>query len=214
MAKLTKEDELKRQALMWKYEHAAAEGYRLVAGVDEAGRGPLAGPVFAAAVILKEGAVIDGINDSKKLSEKKREELFEKIKENAVAYSVYSADEKTIDDVNILNATYMAMNGAVDGLAVMPDFVLIDGNSIKNMQTPHRTVVKGDAKSISIAAASILAKVSRDRFMAEMAEKYPEYGFEKHKGYGTKAHNEAILKYGPSPIHRRTFLKKLLGDKI
>ncbi len=214
LAKLTKEDELKRQALMWKYEHAAAEGYRLVAGVDEAGRGPLAGPVFAAAVILKEGAVIDGINDSKKLSEKKREELFEKIKENAVAYSVYSADEKTIDDVNILNATYMAMNGAVDGLAVMPDFVLIDGNSIKNMQTPHRTVVKGDAKSISIAAASILAKVSRDRFMAEMAEKYPEYGFEKHKGYGTKAHNEAILKYGPSPIHRRTFLKKLLGDKI
>lgn len=214
LAKLTKEDELKRQALMWKYEQAAAEGYRLVAGVDEAGRGPLAGPVFAAAVILKEGAVIDGINDSKKLSEKKREELFEKIKENAVAYSVYSADEKTIDDVNILNATYMAMNGAVDGLAVMPDFVLIDGNSIKNMQTPHRTVVKGDAKSISIAAASILAKVSRDRFMAEMAEKYPEYGFEKHKGYGTKAHNEAILKYGPSPIHRRTFLKKLLGDKI
>ncbi len=215
LAKLTKEDELKRQALMWKYEHAAAaEGYRLVAGVDEAGRGPLAGPVFAAAVILKEGAVIDGINDSKKLSEKKREELFEKIKENAVAYSVYSADEKTIDDVNILNATYMAMNGAVDGLAVMPDFVLIDGNSIKNMQTPHRTVVKGDAKSISIAAASILAKVSRDRFMTEMAEKYPEYGFEKHKGYGTKAHNEAILKYGPSPIHRRTFLKKLLGDKI
>lgn len=215
LAKLTKEDELKRQALMWEYEHAAAaEGYRLVAGVDEAGRGPLAGPVFAAAVILKEGAVIDGINDSKKLSEKKREELFEKIKENAVAYSVYSADEKTIDDVNILNATYMAMNGAVDGLAVMPDFVLIDGNSIKNMQTPHRTVVKGDAKSISIAAASILAKVSRDRFMAEMAEKYPEYGFEKHKGYGTKAHNEAILKYGPSPIHRRTFLKKLLGDKI
>ena len=215
LAKLTKEDELKRQALMWKYEHAAAaEGYRLVAGVDEAGRGPLAGPVFAAAVILKEGAVIDGINDSKKLSEKKREELFEKIKENAVAYSVYSADEKTIDDVNILNATYMAMNGAVDGLAVMPDFVLIDGNSIKNMQTPHRTVVKGDAKSISIAAASILAMVSRDRFMTEMAEKYPEYGFEKHKGYGTKAHNEAILKYGPSPIHRRTFLKKLLGDKI
>lgn len=215
LAKLTKEDELKRQALMWEYEHAAAaEGYRLVAGVDEAGRGPLAGPVFAAAVILKEGAVIDGINDSKKLSEKKREELFEKIKENAVAYSVYSADEKTIDDMNILNATYMAMNGAVDGLAVMPDFVLIDGNSIKNMQTPHRTVVKGDAKSISIAAASILAKVSRDRFMAEMAEKYPEYGFEKHKGYGTKAHNEAILKYGPSPIHRRTFLKKLLGDKI
>lgn len=215
LAKLTKEDELKRQALMWEYEHAAAaEGYRLVAGVDEAGRGPLAGPVFAAAVILKEGAVIDGINDSKKLSEKKREELFEKIKENAVAYSVYSADEKTIDDVNILNATYMAMNGAVDGLAVMPDFVLIDGNSIKNMQTPHRTVVKGDAKSISIAAASILAKVSRDRFMTEMAEKYPEYGFEKHKGYGTKAHNEAILKYGPSPIHRRTFLKKLLGDKI
>ena len=133
---------------------------------------------------------------------------------NAPAYSVYSVDEKVIDEVNILNATHMAMNGAVDNLSTKADYVLIDGNSIKNMETPHETVVKGDAKSISIAAASILAKVSRDRYITEISEKYPEYGFEKHKGYGTKVHNEAILKYGPSPIHRKTFLKKLLGDKI
>lgn len=215
MAKLTKEEELARQELMWEYEKELKnKGYKFVAGVDEAGRGPLAGPVYAAAVILKEDAVIDGINDSKKLSEKKREELFDKIIENAIAYSVYSVDEKVIDEVNILNATHMAMNGAVDSLSQKADYVLIDGNSIKNMETPHETVVKGDAKSISIAAASILAKVSRDRYITEIAEKYPEYGFEKHKGYGTKVHNEAILKYGPSPIHRKTFLKKLLGDKI
>jgi len=215
MAKLTKEEELIRQQAMWEYEKKLkGEGYKLIAGVDEAGRGPLAGPVYAAAVILKEDAVIDGINDSKKLSEKKREELFDKIIENSIAYSVYSVDEKIIDEVNILNATHMAMNGAVDSLTEKADYVLIDGNSIKNMKTPHETVVKGDAKSISIAAASILAKVSRDRYITEIAEKYPEYGFEKHKGYGTKAHNEAILKYGPSDIHRKTFLKKLLGDKI
>ena len=215
MKKLTKEEELKRQEAMWEYENELKkEGYKLIAGIDEAGRGPLAGPVYAAAVILKEGAVIDGINDSKKLSEKKREELFDKIIENSVAYSIFSVDEKVIDEINILNATYMAMNGAADGLSKKPDFILIDGNSIKNMKTPHKTVVKGDSKSISIAAASILAKVSRDRYITEMAKKYPEYGFEKHKGYGTKVHNEAILKYGPSPIHRKTFLKKLLGEKI
>ncbi len=215
MPKLTKEQEQERQNALWEYENELKnEGYTLIAGVDEAGRGPLAGPVYAAAVILREGAVIDGINDSKKLSEKKREELFDKIIENSVAYSVFSVDEKVIDEVNILNATHMAMNGAVDGLSVKADFVLIDGNSIKNMKTEHKTVIKGDAKSISIAAASILAKVSRDRYITEMSEKYPEYGFEKHKGYGTKLHNDAILKYGPSPIHRKTFLKKLLGDKI
>lgn len=211
MARLTKEQELERQEAMWEYERGLLE-YEYIAGVDEAGRGPLAGPVYAAAVILKPVARIDGINDSKKLSEKKREELFDVIIENSVAYAVYSVDEKTIDEVNILNATHMAMNGAVNSLSVRPDFVLIDGNSIKNMTLPHETIVKGDAKSISIAAASILAKVSRDRYIIKMAEKYPEYGFEKHKGYGTKAHTEAILKYGPCEIHRKTFLKKLLGE--
>lgn len=211
MARLTKEQELERQEAMWEYERGLLE-YEYIAGVDEAGRGPLAGPVYAAAVILKPGARIDGINDSKKLSEKKREELYDVIIENSIAYAVYSVDEKTIDEVNILNATHMAMNGAVNSLSVRPDFVLIDGNSIKNMTLPHETIVKGDAKSISIAAASILAKVSRDRYIIQMAEKYPEYGFEKHKGYGTKAHTEAILKYGPCEIHRKTFLKKLLGE--
>lgn len=215
MARLSKEEELMRQREMWRYEEAAkAKGYNMIAGVDEAGRGPLAGPVFAAAVILKEGAVIDGINDSKKLSEKKREELFEIIKENAVSYAVYAVDEKVIDEINILNATYAAMSGAVRSLSKKADYVMIDGNSINCMDTPHETIVKGDSKSISIAAASILAKVSRDRFICKMAEKYPEYGFEKHKGYGTKMHTEAILKYGPSPIHRKTFLRKLLGDNI
>ena len=148
----------------------------------------------------------------KQLSEKKREELFEEITEKAIAYNIFSVDEKRIDEINILNATYEAMNGAVNGLSTAPDFVLIDGNRISGMEIPHETVVKGDSKSISIAAASILAKVSRDKFICQMAEKYPEYGFEKHKGYGTKAHNEAILKYGPCPIHRRTFLRKLLGE--
>ena len=175
MAKLTKEEELERQKLMWEYEKELKnKGYKFIAGVEEAGRGPLAGPVYAAAVILKEDALIDGINDSKKLSEKKREELYDKIIESAVAYSVYSVDEKVIDEVNILNATHMAMNGAVDNLSTKADYVLIDGNSIKNMETPHETVVKGDAKSISIAAASILAKVSRDRYITEISEKYPE----------------------------------------
>lgn len=211
MARLTKEQELERQEAMWEYERGLLE-YEYIAGVDEAGRGPLAGPVYAAAVILKPVARIDGINDSKKLSEKKREELYDVIIENSIAYAVYSVDEKTIDEVNILNATHMAMNGAVNSLSVRPDFVLIDGNSIKNMTLPHETIVKGDARSISIAAASILAKVSRDRYIIKMAEKYPEYGFEKHKGYGTKAHTEAILKYGPCEIHRKTFLKKLLGE--
>lgn len=213
--KLTEEEEIERVKAMWEIENAYySDGIMSIAGVDEAGRGPLAGPVYAAAVILKPNTIIKGINDSKKLSEKRREELFEEITEKAVAYNIFSIDEKRIDEINILNATYEAMNGAVNGLSIKPDFVLIDGNCISGMKLPHETVVKGDAKSVSIAAASILAKVSRDRFIYKMAQKYPQYGFEKHKGYGTKAHNEAILEYGPCEIHRKTFLKKLLGDKI
>lgn len=211
--KLTIEEEKARLYEMQRIEREKRnEGYAYIAGVDEAGRGPLAGPVYAAAVILPEDVFIEGINDSKKLSEKKREALFDIICEKAVSYSIFSVDEKRIDKINILNATFEAMNGAVNGLSVKPDYVLIDGNRIQGMEIEHETVIKGDLKSISIAAASILAKVSRDRFICRMAEKYPEYGFEKHKGYGTAAHNEAILKHGPCPIHRRTFLKKLLGE--
>lgn len=211
--KLTEEEEIARVKAMSEIEEGLRQnGYSAIAGVDEAGRGPLAGPVYAAAVILPEGCIIKGINDSKKLSEKRREELYNEITEKAVSYCVYAIDEKRIDEINILNATYEAMNGAVNGLKAKPDYVIIDGNRIAGMTLPHETVVKGDAKSISIAAASILAKVSRDRFITEMSKKYPEYGFEKHKGYGTKAHTEAILKYGPCDIHRKTFLKKLLGD--
>lgn len=213
--KLTEEEEIARVTAMHEIENnLRSQGYELIAGVDEAGRGPLAGPVYAAAVILPEGTIIKGINDSKKLSEKRREELFEEITEKAVAYNICAIDEKRIDEINILNATFEAMNGAVNGLKTQPDYVIIDGNRINGMTLPHETVIKGDAKSISIAAASILAKVNRDRFICEMAQKYPEYGFEKHKGYGTVAHNEAILKYGPCEIHRRTFLKKLLGESI
>lgn len=191
------------------YENEAySKGYNCVCGVDEAGRGPLAGPVFAAAVILPRGYVIEGVNDSKKLSEKKREKLFEKIKTEALCYSIASVDEKTIDEINILNATFLAMEKAVEGLEIKTDFVMIDGNRApKHLDIPCQTVVKGDAKSASIAAASILAKVSRDRFMLEMAEKYPEYCFEKHKGYGTKLHYEMLDKYGVSEIHRKSFLK-------
>ena len=216
MAKrLTEEEERARVAAMNEIENTLhARGMKYIAGVDEAGRGPLAGPVYAAAVILPENAFIAGINDSKKLSEKRREELFDVITETALAYSIFSIDEKRIDEINILNATFEAMNGAVNNLKIKPDYVLIDGNRINGMTLPHETVVKGDSKSISIAAASILAKVSRDRYITEIAKQYPEYGFEKHKGYGTAAHTEAILKYGPCPIHRRTFLKKLLGDEI
>jgi ribonuclease HII len=215
MPKLSTKEELLRQEKMKETEKSLyQEGYKYIAGVDEAGRGPLAGPVYAAAVILPPDIRLDGINDSKKLSPKKREELFDEITKKAVCYSIFSVDEKKIDEINILNATHMAMNGAVDGLSVKPDYVIIDGNSIKNMTFPHETIVKGDAKSISIASASILAKVARDRYITKMAEIYPEYGFEKHKGYGTKEHTDAILKYGPTPIHRKTFLKKVLeGSK-
>ncbi len=196
---------------MCAYENELRErGYKFVAGVDEAGRGPLAGAVYAAAVVFEKDVYIPEINDSKKLSEKKREKLYGIIIEKAAAYSVFRVDEKTIDEINILNATFEAMNGAVNTLSLKPDFVLIDGNRIDGMDIPCETIVKGDAKCMSIAAASILAKVSRDREITALAQKYPEYGFEKHKGYGTKAHIEAILKYGPCEIHRKTFLKRIL----
>lgn len=193
---------------------AAAEkrGFKFICGVDEAGRGPLAGPVCAAAVILPENAVIEGLNDSKKLSEKKREKLFEVITETAVAYSVAFAEVEEIEAVNILNATFLAMNRAINGLSVKADYALIDGNRLpEGIKIPCETVVKGDAKSASIAAASILAKVTRDRLLKEYDEKYPQYNFKKHKGYGTREHTELILKYGPCEVHRKSFLKKLLG---
>ncbi|WP_418931978.1 ribonuclease HII, partial [Hominenteromicrobium sp.] len=173
----------------YSFEHEAyLKGYTAVCGIDEAGRGPLAGPVYAAAVWLPEGLVIDGLNDSKKLSEKKREALFDVIKENAVAYGIGFADEKEIDEINILQATYLAMRRAYDNMQKACDYVLIDGNRMPPMPVPGETIVKGDAKSPSIAAASILAKVSRDRVMLEYAKQYPGYHFEKHKGYGTKVH--------------------------
>lgn len=182
-----------------------------IAGVDEAGRGPLAGPVYAAAVILPSDFYSEEINDSKKLSEKKREVLFDVICENALAYSISSVSAQIIDEINILNATFLAMKQAVDGLGIVPDFVLIDGNRSKGLTLPHECVVKGDAKSQSIAAASILAKVARDRYLKEeLAVKYPEYLFEKHKGYGTKLHVEKLLKFGPCLEHRKTFLTKIL----
>lgn len=196
--------------MTYEYENLLKEkGYNFVCGVDEAGRGPLAGPVFAAAVILPDGLEEIGINDSKKLSEKKRAALFELIKEKAVAYSVGSASEKEIDEINILNATFLAMKRAVDGLSIKPDIALIDGNRKPNTGIEEITLVKGDAKSISIAAASILAKVSRDEYMKDLDKKYPEYQFAKHKGYPTKLHYELIKKYGISPVHRLSFLKNL-----
>lgn len=197
-----------------KFENEAYEnGYTCVCGVDEAGRGPLAGPVFAAAVVLGRGQIIDGVNDSKKLSEKKREALFDKIKEEALCYSIASVDEKAIDEINILNATFLAMKKAVEGLEIKPDFAMIDGNKTPDLSIDCEPVIKGDANSVSIAAASILAKVSRDRYMLEMAEKYPEYKFEKHKGYGTKLHYEMLDEFGPSEIHRQTFLKTWYAKK-
>ncbi len=195
-------------------ENAVKAGYKVICGIDEAGRGPLAGPVHAAAVILPLGLEIEGLNDSKKLSEKKREQLFDIICEKAIDYSIGVATEKEIDEINILNATFLAMHRAVEGLKIRPDYALIDGNQYPRIPfVTEETVVKGDAKSMSIAAASILAKVSRDRFMLEKTKEYPQYEFEKHKGYGTKLHYEKILEYGPSPIHRMTFLKKLYGEK-
>ena len=181
-------------------------------GVDEAGRGPLCGPVCCAAVILNPDDPIEGIDDSKKLTEKKREALYDVIREQAVSYGIASVNEKTIDEINILNAALLAMRLAVEQLSVSPEYILIDGNQSRGMPEPCETLVKGDARSMNIAAASILAKVARDRFMRKIAEEYPEYGFSGHKGYGTKAHYEAIQKYGVLPIHRRSFLKKILGE--
>lgn len=190
-------------------KEALAKGYKSVCGVDEAGRGPLAGPVCAAAVILPEGVVIDGVNDSKKLSEKKRESLFDVIREQALSYSIAYATVDEIEEINILNATMLAMRRAIDGLEIKADYAMIDGNKIPPIDIDAECIVKGDAKSMSIACASILAKVSRDRLLYKYAEEYPMYGFDKHKGYGTKVHREAILKYGPCPYHRKSFLKKL-----
>lgn len=190
-------------------KEALAKGYKSVCGVDEAGRGPLAGSVCAAAVILPEGVIIDGVNDSKKLSEKKRESLFDVIREQALSYSIAYATVDEIEEINILNATMLAMRRAIDGLDIKADYAMIDGNKIPPIDIDAECIVKGDAKSMSIACASILAKVSRDRLLYKYAEEYPMYGFDKHKGYGTKAHREAILKYGPCPYHRKSFLKKL-----
>lgn len=195
------------------YEREAQNnGYNAVCGVDEAGRGPLAGPVFAAAVILPQGLAIEGIDDSKKLSEKKREALYDEIKSLAVAFNVAFAAEKEIDEVNILNATFLAMKRAVGGLSLRPDLVLVDGNRAPALELPTKTIIKGDSLSVSIAAASILAKVERDRLMKKLSEKYPDYGLEKHKGYGTKMHVEAIKRHGPAEVHRKSFLKKILGE--
>ena len=190
-----------------------SKGYTAVCGTDEAGAGPLAGPVYAAAVILDRDSVIDGLNDSKKLSEKKREKLFDEIIAKARAYAIVSVPEAVIDDINILNARMLAMRQAVSELDTAPDFLLVDGNRDPNAEVETLCVVGGDGKSASIAAASILAKVSRDRFMLKMAEEYPQYKFEKHKGYGTKVHVEAIRQFGPCPIHRRSFLKNICGGE-
>lgn len=197
----------------YEFEKAAVNsGFSCICGVDEAGRGPLAGPVCAAAVILPEGAVIEGLDDSKKLTEKKREKLYDIIKETAVAYSVAYGTLEEIETVNILESTYLAMNRAIEGLSVKPDFALIDGNRVpRGIKIPCETIVKGDSKSMSVAAASVLAKVTRDRLMLEYDKKYPEYNFKKHKGYGTKEHTELIKQYGPCEIHRLSFLKNILG---
>ena len=189
------------------------QGFHYVCGIDEAGRGPLAGPVYAAAVILPDDCQIDGLDDSKKLTEKKREALFPIIKEKALAVGIGFASAQEVDDINVLNATFLAMKRATEQLSLTPDMALIDGNLKPKMEIcPEEPVIKGDAKSLSIAAASVLAKVSRDHFMLEQAKLYPEYMFQKHKGYGTKLHYERIEAYGICPIHRKSFLKKLLGE--
>ncbi|MGN0447336.1 MAG: ribonuclease HII [Acutalibacteraceae bacterium] len=193
-------------------KEALNEGYKVVCGIDEAGRGPLCGPVCAAAVILPVDCEIEGINDSKKLSEKKREALYDVITEKALSYSTFMVGPDVIDEINILQATFLAMRTCVENLDIKPDIALIDGNGKPGLNITERTIVKGDAKSISIAAASILAKVTRDRYMLEIDKKYPEYQFSKHKGYGTKLHYEMIEKYGICPEHRRSFLKKILGE--
>ncbi len=188
------------------------EGFELVCGIDEAGRGPLCGPVFAAACILPDGLVLEGLNDSKKLTPKKRDKLFDLICENAIAYCIASASVEEIDELNILEADLLAMRRAIDGLSVKADFALIDGNIARGFEIPARAVIGGDAKSPSIAAASILAKVARDRDCITLDEQYPQYGIAKHKGYGTKQHMDALRTYGPSPIHRKQFIRFLDKD--
>lgn len=194
---------------LYAFDAEKRNDYSILCGVDEAGRGPLAGDVYAAAVILDPMNPIEGINDSKKLTEKKRELLFEEICRKAVSYSIATATVEEIEEINILNAAMLAMKRAVEGLSVVPSYVLVDGNKMPDISIMAETVVKGDANSASIAAASILAKVARDKKLIELDKIYPEYGFSKHKGYGTKAHYEALMKYGPSPVHRMSFLKRL-----
>lgn len=199
---------------LWEIEQGLkSDSVQVFCGVDEAGRGPLAGPVCAAAVILPFGLEIEGLNDSKKLTDKKRRSLFEIIKKEAVAYGIALVDEKRIDEINILQATFEAMREAVSQLSVTPEFVLVDGNRDPKLSVPTMTVIKGDARSANIAAASILAKVTRDTLMEEMAQKYPQYGFEIHKGYGTKKHYDALRENGPCEIHRMTFLRSFYGTK-
>ena len=198
---------------MWSIENSCfSDDIKIICGVDEAGRGPLAGPVCAAAVILPPNVEIPGLNDSKKLTDKKRRELFPIIKEMAISYGIGYASHEEIDQINILQATYLAMERALAQLDPKPDLALIDGNRAKDFDIPVKTVVKGDSLSASIAAASVLAKVSRDDLMLQLAEEYPQYGVEIHKGYGTKAHYEALRTYGHSPVHRMTFLKKFYGE--
>ncbi len=200
---------LRRQAML-DYDDAMRTQFGVICGVDEAGRGPLAGDVYAAAVILGESHGIEGLDDSKKLSEKRREALFDVVQERADAWCIATASVAEIEELNILNAAMLAMQRAVEGLQMQPAYVLVDGNRFPPLQIPGETVVKGDATSASIAAASILAKVARDRYMLGQAELYPQYGFEKHKGYGTAAHCAALREFGPCPIHRPSFLKKIL----
>ena len=194
-------------------DKALEKGYVNICGVDEAGRGPVAGPVCAAAVILPKGKIIEGVNDSKKLTEKKREALYDVIKQEAVSYSIAYATVQEIEEINILNATMLAMKRAIEGLDVKADYAMIDGNRMPDLTIDSECVIKGDARSMSIACASILAKVTRDRLLYQYAQEYPQYHFEKHKGYGTKLHKEALLEYGPCPYHRPSFLKKFLSTK-
>lgn len=199
---------------MWEIEDDFyAQNIAVICGVDEAGRGPLAGPVCAAAVILPKHLDLPGLTDSKKLTDKKRRELYPVIKEQAIAYGIGFASEQEIDEINILQATFLAMQRALDQLNVKPDLALIDGNREKDFGIPVKTVVKGDSLSLNISAASVLAKVTRDDLMLELAQKYPQYGFEIHKGYGTRAHYAALREFGPCEIHRMSFLKKFYGEK-
>ncbi len=197
---------------LFEYDSAVRTEYPVICGVDEAGRGPLAGDVYAAAVVLDDETLIDYLNDSKKISESRREKLYDEIIDRAKAYCIATATVEEIDRLNILEATMLAMKRAVEGLGIKPDMAMVDGNRLPVLDCPAQCVIKGDATSASIAAASVLAKVSRDRYMRDIAEKYPQYGFEQHKGYGTALHCEMLRKYGPSEVHRRTFLKKILGE--